>query len=283
VPVATNTPINEAAPGVTDPFSVGFCRLLGNNLPFADADLATLYRDLGDYVDRYSAATDAVLAQGFITPEGADRLKAEAAEYPRLRPTQPTVERAGPARARPKSDKLCVTWFGSTAADTTFELQHRGRGGDWSGVAGAAALTDPSFKLKKERREGTYRYRVKSSTDVPPQTYRALSGQVLSTGHSRASKKVKIDRTGPRKPRVKLIGTREDGAFVGKVRIRVKGRGDPKLRDGSRGSGVDRGFKPKVKVIEGKGKNRNRFKVKAWTKDNAGNRSELGVRRFEIA
>jgi len=279
VPVATNTPINEPAPGGTDPFSAGFCTLLGANLPFDDATLAGLYRDLGDYVERYAAAADVALAQGFITPEGAERLKDEATEYPRLRPTRPEVDRAQ-AKARGKSEDRNLGWFGSTAPDTTFELQHRAKRGGWSGVAGADALRSPAFSLAKERREGTYRYRVKSSTDVPLETYRALSGQVLSTDYSRASKKVKIDRSGPREPKLRLIGRRRaDGSYVGRVKIRVVGRGDPKLRDGSKGSGVDVNSKPKTRVRE---KGDGRYTVRAWIVDNAGNRSKARVRRFEV-
>jgi hypothetical protein len=276
-PVATNTPINEPAAGVTDPFSAGFCTLLGANLPFDDATLADLYVDLGDYVDRYSEAADAVLAQGFITPEGAERLKSAAAEYPRLRPTRPALAKA---QARRKSEQLTLGWFGSSAPNTSFALQHRAKGEAWSGVAGAGALDKPTFKLRKERREGTYRYRVKSSTDLPLETYRALSGQTLSTSYSRGSKKVKIDRTGPRKPRVTLVGRRRaDGSYVGRARIKVVGRGDPKLRDGSKGSGIDASSKPKTRVIERRG---GRYTVRAWVVDNVGNRSKASVRRFEV-
>ena len=147
-------------------------------------------------------------------------------------------------------------------------------------MAGATALSSPTFKLKKERREGTYRYRVNSSTAVPLETYRALSGKTVSTAYSRGSKKVKIDRSGPRRPRVKLIGKRRaDGTYVGRVRIKVVGRGDPKLRDGSKGSGLDMKSKPKTRVLE---KGDGRYTVRAWVVDNAGNRSKSRVRRFEV-
>lgn len=277
VPVATNSSFNEPAPGATDPFSIGFCRLLGSHLPFSEQKLAGLYDDFGDYVDRQAAAADAVLAQGFITPEGADRLEGAAATFPRLRPERP---RLGPIAetARIESSKQRLSWRGPAGQETAFKLQHREKGGGWSGVPGAGKLAKADFPLRKERREGTYAYRVKASTDVPPASYRELSGQVIRTPYSEPLRKVKIDRSGPKRPRIKLRGERLGGVFLGEVEIEVVGRKDRKLRDGSKGSGLNPRSVPKPETVDGAGT----YTVRARTTDRAGNRSKLRRVRFEI-
>lgn len=179
--------------------------MLGNNLPFDDETLSGLYADHLDYLTKYRAAADKVLADGFITEEGHQRLIGQADDFPRLRPARTEREKVdGASSIKPKSSRYVLNWKGTSAPETTFDLQHKSVNGDWEEVKGGDALPDSSFKLQDETEEGTFTYRLNSTTLVPERSYRD-SGTV-TTGYSEPSAEHKIDRTGPRKPKVVLKG-----------------------------------------------------------------------------
>jgi hypothetical protein len=71
VPTATNTGDN------TGP---GFERLYGSHEPFDSATLKKLYRNNGAYVSKINQATNAILNQGFILNEDAQKIRKEAAQ-----------------------------------------------------------------------------------------------------------------------------------------------------------------------------------------------------------
>ena len=69
-PIAVST-------GVTDAESI-FCVLFGQTTPFDDARLAQLYPTAADYVTEVTDAADALVAEGFLLPSGAEEIVADA-------------------------------------------------------------------------------------------------------------------------------------------------------------------------------------------------------------
>jgi hypothetical protein len=64
--------------GVAGPNPDLICILLGSTTPLSDARLAELYASRADYEQRYAAATDAVIAAGFVLEEERAALLAES-------------------------------------------------------------------------------------------------------------------------------------------------------------------------------------------------------------
>jgi hypothetical protein len=257
VPTGVNDGENAAAGG--DLFSF-FCGLLGSSTPFQDEVLDGLYTDFADYVNQYAAATDQFLATGFILPEDATRLKAESRRFPELRPTAPMV-----TNGKKTSGKVGLTWVGTEAPDTRFLVQRKAAKGKWK--TAKRKVKGSNVILKKEP-EGTHSYRVRSSTIIPGNNI--ADQYTTTTPFSEPLRKVKVDRTGPKKPKIKVRGKRiGKRTYRGKVRIKVVGRPDRKLPDGSAGVGLKRKSVPKVRKVRRKG----RTVIKVRTRDRLGNRS----------
>ncbi len=258
VPTGVNDGVNAAAG--SDLFSF-FCGLLGSNTLFEDEVLDGLYTDFADYVSQYAEATDAFLATDFILPEDATRLKAESRQFPELRPTAPMV-----TGKKKTTGKVGLAWVGTEAPDSDFLVQRKSAKGNWKSANGKA--TSSGAVLKKEP-QGTHSYRVRSSTVIPENNI--AEEYTTTTPFSEELRNVKVDRTGPKKPKIKVKGKRiGKNTYRGKVRIKVVGKPDPKLPDGSAGAGLNKKSVPKVKKIRKKGKTV--FKVK--TRDKLGNKSK---------
>ncbi|MFN8112827.1 MAG: alpha/beta hydrolase domain-containing protein [Solirubrobacterales bacterium] len=184
-PVRLNSGINSADPGGGGIFSA-FCGLLGSSEDLTNAVLKQRYEDWGDYIDRVKAQAEDVAGQGFILDQDVPRLIAQHKQVYTLRPTKP--KRSG--KKKPSDSKFKLSWKGSTAPDTTFELQHSADGGDtWTTVKGAKEVAGTSFKIDEKR--GTWIYKVRSTTIVPADA--ARPSFTVTTPFSKRSTKAKVN------------------------------------------------------------------------------------------
>ncbi len=186
VPVRLNTGVNSADPGGGGIFSA-FCVLLGSSEDLTNAVLKQRYDDWGTYIDEVKAKAEDVADQGFILDQDVPRLLAQHKQTYTLRPTKP--KRSG--KKKPSDSKFKLAWKGSTAPDTTYELQHSDDGGEtWSAVKGAKAVAGWSFKI--DEKPGTWIYKVRSTTVVPADA--ARPSFTVTTPFSKRSTKAKVNR-----------------------------------------------------------------------------------------
>jgi hypothetical protein len=188
VPVRLNTGINAPAGG--DLFSA-LCNLYGSTEDLSEAVLMSRYHDWGDYIDQVSARAQAVADEGFILDEDVPRLVDQHKQVATLRPTDP---KRTPGKGSRKGS-FSLTWRGTEAPQSTFELQHSRNGGKtWSPVKGASALTKPEFRFpKKGEKDGTWSYRVRSSTVIPADAVRPE--YTVTTPFTDGSARTKVDGT----------------------------------------------------------------------------------------
>ena len=261
VPTAVNDGVNSALPGGS--LFSAFCGLLGSNTVFPSEQLHGLYTDFADYVSKYAQATDDFLATGFILPEDADRLKAFSRQFPYLRPTAPMI-----AGKKQTTGKVSLNWVGTEAPDTTVTIQRKPAAdkGSWAKVN--ASVKGDTAVVKKDK-EGTHRYRVRTSTLIPANNI--AEAQTVTTPYSEELANIKVDRTGPKKPRLVIKGRKiGKNTYRGKVKVKVIGKPDPKLPDGSAGVGLNRKSVPKTRKITRRGKT----VIKVQTRDKLGNKSK---------
>jgi hypothetical protein len=107
---------------------------------------------------------------------------------------------------------------------------------------------------------------VRSSTVIPANN--VAEARTTTTPYSEASVKIKVDRTGPKTPRVIVRSSRAGGDIA--WRVIVVGQPDPKLPDGSAGAGLDPRSVPKARTITRKG----RTVIRVQTRDRLGNKSK---------
>lgn len=270
VPTAINDGSN--APGVGGSVFSLFCNLLGSSTPFPQAQLQTIYTDYADYVNKYAAAADAMVGAGFILPEDVPRLKEYSRKFAELRPTAPLL-----VGNEINAGDFGLTWTGTEADDTKFELQ-RAKASDGTGWTTVGPDVQGNMTSLTGEPEGTHRYRVRSSTIIPGTNI--SDARTTTTPFSDDSSSVKVDRTGPQRPFVKLKGRRIRGknhTYRGRVKVRFIGRPDRNLPDGSTGSGLDWKSVPKPRKIRIKGKRRRAIKrvIKFRTSDRLGNKSKV--------
>lgn len=260
VPTGVNDGINSPAPGGSI-FSQ-FCGLLGSNTVFSSEQLHGLYTDFADYVSKYAEATDEFLATGFILPEDAVRLKAVSRQFAYLRPTAPMM-----AGRKQSTGKVGLNWVGTEAPDTTVTIQRKPSAGKGSWANVKAKVKGSTATIAKDK-EGTHRYRIRTSTIIPANNI--APAETVTTPFSEELANIKVDRSGPKAPRLVVKGKRRGGAYTGTVRVQVIGKPDAKLPDGSAGVGLNPKSVPKVKTIRSKG----RTVVKVQTRDKLGNKSK---------
>lgn len=270
VPTGTNDGVNSPGTG-GNPLFNNFCGLLGSNTLFDRATLDSLYTDHADYVNQYSQAVDEFVQTGFMLPEDAPRLKQFARDFPELRPTAPM--KAGSKVVR---KSFGLSWVGTEAPDTTFTLQRKvsksGTQGSWSPVK--ASFKGSTATLSKEP-EGTHVYRVKSSTVIPANNI--AEARTTTTPYSESSVNIKVDRSGPKAPRLTLKGRKiGKNTYAGPVKVKVTGRPDGKLPDGSAGSGLNPKSVPKTITV------RKTTTIRVTTRDKAGNTSKPASVRIVI-
>lgn len=280
VPTATNDGTNSPAPGGSV-FSL-FCGLLGSSTAFTQDQLGGLYTDYADYLAKYAAAADSFSQTGFILSEDVGRLKESSRQFAELRPTAPLL--VGDSANR---GTFGLTWVGTEAPDTTFELQRAASPGgeNWADVG--ADIDGQTASLAGEP-EGTHRYRVRNTTILPATNI--SEPRTVVTPFSESLGEVKVDRTGPKKPRIIVKGKRyrkkvcrvkkgkKGKVFRGKVKVRFKGKPDRRLPDGSPGVGLKNSSVPKNRRIKKKG----RIVLKAKTKDRLGNPSKIAKKAIRI-
>ena len=136
--------------------------------------------------------------------------------------------------------------------------------------SGPSPLHGATAKLAGEP-QGTHRYRVRSTTLVPGTNISPARTTV--TPYSAELTGVKVDRSGPKAPKVILKGRKVKGkknTFKGKVTIKVVGKPDVKLPDGSAGVGLNSKSVPKPRKVTKKGKT----VIKVKTRDKLGNTSK---------
>lgn len=261
VPTGINDGENSAGTG-GNPLFNPFCFLLGSNTLFERPTLDSLYTDYADYVSKYADAVDQFLTTGFVLPEDAARLKAISRQFPELRPAAPMK-----AGTRVTRGRFNLNWVGTEAPDTTFSLQRRSskRGAGW--VRANAKVRGRVGQLRNEP-QGTFSYRVRSSTIIPANNI--AEARTTTTPFSRPSVRVKVDRSGPPASRIVVQGRRIGrDTYRGPVRVRVVGRADGRLPDGSPGAGLNRRSVPRARVIRKRG----RSVIRVQTRDRLGNRS----------
>ena len=262
VPTATNDGINSAVPG--GPIFSLFCQLFGSSTPFTPETLHGLYTDQADYLAKYSDAADDLADSGFILPEDADRLKQDSREFARLRPSLPSV--VGGAKNR---GNFQLTWVGTEAPDTTFEVQRAStkKPNAWAKVK-VKSVADSTATLAGTP-QGTAYFRVNSTTVLPGTNI--SEPETVVTPFSEASVAVKVDRTGPPKPKIVLKGRKVKGIYRGPVTVKVIGKPDGKLPDGTAGAGLNPKSVPKTRKVTRKGKT----VIKIRTRDKLGNQSPV--------
>jgi len=262
VPVAVNDGSNTAAPG--GPIFSAFCGLFGSSTPFTSEQLQALYTDQADYLTKYAEAADAMVGTGFILQEDADRLKENSRQYARLRPSLPNV-----IGGSSNKGSFQLNWVGTEAPDTTFKVERSSVMGaeNWKPVS-VKKVADGTATIVNAP-QGTSYFRVNSTTVLPATNI--SEPETVVTPFSDASVAVKVDRTGPAKPKVVLKGRKVKGVYQGPVRVKVVGKPDPKLPDGTAGSGLNQKSVPKTRKVTRKGKT----VLKIRTRDKLGNQSPV--------
>ncbi len=270
VPTAVNDGVNSAAVGQGG-FSA-FCGLLGSSTPFTQTRLSSLYTDFPDYLAKYAAAADAMIPDGFILPEDVERLKEDSRQFAEIRPSAPKL-----VGKRVNRGRFGLSWVGTEAPDTTFQIQ-RGKASSGAGWTDVTAAVHGQGANLNGQPQGTHSYRVRSSTVLPATNI--SEPRTVITPFSGTLTGIKVDRTGPKAPRVVLKGKRVKGKriFRGPVRVKVIGRADPKLPDGSAGVGLNGKSVPKAKKVRKKG----RTVIKVRTRDKLGNKSKVTKVVFRI-
>jgi hypothetical protein len=262
VPVATNDGINSIAPGGSI-FS-SFCRLFGSSESFSPDVLHGLYTDQADYLAKYNKAADDFVGTGFILQEDADRLKENARQFARLRPTAPNL-----VGAAVNKGNFQLNWVGTEAPDATFGVERTSVKGSPNWVKVAPQSVADGTATMAGVPQGTSYFRVNSTTVLPGTNI--SDPETVVTPFSEQSVAVKVDRTGPARPKIVLKGRRKKGKFIRKVRVKVIAKPDRKLPDGTAGVGLNRKSVPKVRVIRRKGKT----VIKVRTRDKLGNKSPV--------
>ncbi len=255
-PVRVNTGINAADPAGGGLFSA-FCGLLGSSEDLPDSVLLARYSDWADYIDRVSAKAWRVADQGYILDQDVPRLIDQHKQVATLRPTAPSRS-SGAVRNR---GSFGLSWRGTEAPQSTFELQHSDDGGrSWSGVRGAGAVDDPRFTLERER-DGRWIYRVRSNTVIPADAVRAE--YVATTPFSETSERITVDHT---KPKLKLRCPK---------RVKRGKRAFARIKARDRGVGLRRNPSGKRRIRTGR-KGTRKIKVKAV--DKLGNKRKKSCR-----
>jgi GDSL-like lipase/acylhydrolase family protein/WD40 repeat protein len=138
------------------------------------------------------------------------------------------------AGGNPNAGAFTLGWSAAAPAEygLRYALERRDADdSDWSAVASAIDGTEHAFTAGDPADEGTWTYRVRGSDGEH------------ETPWSEVSEPVKVDQTAPASP--ELVPDRspdyagDGGWFRDSVTVATEDRGDPALRDGSAGSGVD--------------------------------------------
>jgi hypothetical protein len=271
VATAVNRGDNTAAPPPNPYAQSAFCILLGQNKPFSAETLSGLYSDYGDYVDKVKAVAEERMSEGFLLPEDVIRIVDSAEEFSALRPTVPVLTGASKNTgsfqlswrgAVPSHEQSVVASLAKTKP--TFEVQHSNAGGEWTTVA--SGLSSPNYSFANEQ-EGTWSYRVRSTTVVP--AFKFEPEVVNVTPWSNVLSNVVVDKTAPN---VSVSADRPadyaggGGWYKDTVTLSFTAN-DPLLADGSPGTGVNPATVPAPQVFNTDGSH----EASSTVADNVGN------------
>ncbi|MCB0831544.1 MAG: hypothetical protein KDB64_11510, partial [Solirubrobacterales bacterium] len=170
-----------------------------------------------------------------------------------------------------------LNWIGTEAPDATFQVQKTSVKGspNWKNLS-VKSIADGTATLQNAP-QGTSYFRVNSTTVLPGTNISAP--ETVVTPFSEASVAVKVDRTGPAKPKIVLKGRKVKGSYRGAVRVKVIGKPDRKLPDGTAGVGLNQKSVPKTRKVTRKGKT----VIKVRTRDKLGNLSPVAKVVIRIA
>ena len=182
VPTGVNTGVNSQKG--SDLLSQ-FCQLLGSYTAFPAKEVGRLHGNIRDFVTDSGKVADGLVREGFLLREDASRLKQIARQYPELRPGRPT------AKASKKTVRL--SWYGTIAPRTTFEVVRAKSGGKpkWKVVKGRVKGQKVTLKGQPS---GAWVYAVRSRSRVElidPRTNKSTF-RTRITDYSNASKPVRV-------------------------------------------------------------------------------------------
>ncbi|MFM8792691.1 MAG: alpha/beta hydrolase domain-containing protein [Solirubrobacterales bacterium] len=183
VPTGVNTGVNSAVG--TDLLS-NFCGLLGSYTAFPASEVEGLHGNLRKFVTDSGKVADGLVKQGFLLKEDAARLKEIARQYAELNPGKPVAKALGKGMVK-------LSWFGTTAPRTTFEVVRSKSGGKPKWKTVKAKVKGQKVTLSGQSR-GRWIYAVRSKTKVEyrdPTTNQATY-PLRTTGYSDASKPVRV-------------------------------------------------------------------------------------------
>ena len=220
----------------------------------------------GDATGEESLDTSEVGAQSHTisVTDHVDHVTSKTCEY--------TVYRNSPPRAPvdvvvPSGDRgdgtFDVTWTGAGDPDPEDTVQYAAQrrdandGDNWTDIPGRL----DAAKLAAEVGEGTWEFRVK-----------AIDSQNAESAWSDPSDTIKVDKSGPTAPKATADRAPDygDDWFKDTVTISFGGSTDPKLQDGSTGTGVDDDAYTEPKVLTASGS------ASGYATDRVGNPSNAG-------
>ena len=183
VPTGVNSGVNT--PAGTDLLS-NFCGLLGSYTAFPGSEVEDLHGDIRRFVTDSGKVANGLVAQGFLLKEDATRLKEIARQYPELRPGRPTARAPGKGIVK-------LSWFGTSAPRTTFEVVRSKPGGKPKWKTVKAKVKGQKVTLTGQSR-GKWIFAVRGKSRVEyrnPETNEATF-PLRTTGYSEASKPVRV-------------------------------------------------------------------------------------------
>ena len=183
VPTGVNTGVNS--PAASDLLS-NFCGLLGSYTAFKASEVEDLHGDIRKFVTDSGKVANGLVARGFLLKEDAIRLKEIARQYPELHPGKPVGKASGKGRVK-------LSWFGTTAPRTTFEVVRSKSGGKPKWKTVKAKVKGQKVTLAGQS-GGSWVYAVRSKTRVEyrdPETNKATF-RLKTTDYSDASKPVRV-------------------------------------------------------------------------------------------
>ena len=175
------------------------------------------------------------------------------------------------ASVAPNAGVFGLSWLAAWDAEgdrLNYVLEHRDADdAEWSAVASGIRSLGFSFVGGRLERQGTYRYRVRASDGQAP------------GGWSEESAAVIVDRTDPAPPAITPDRAPDGGGWYrDRVMLSFAGAGDPRLVDGSAGSGVDPATLPAPSTLATTGPHT----VSGTVRDRAGNASRSASATVQV-
>ncbi len=183
VPTGVNSGVNS--PAGTDLLS-NFCGLLGSYTAFPGSEVEDLHGDIRKFVADSGKVAKGLVAQGFLLKEDATRLKEIARQYPELRPGRPVARAPGKGTVK-------LSWFGTTAPRTTFEVLRSKPGSKPKWKTVKAKVKGQKVTLTGQSRgKWIFAVRGKSRVEYRDPATNTATLRLKTTDYSDASKPVRV-------------------------------------------------------------------------------------------